>query len=192
MMIMFLMKTKYQNFTRGRNDINKEMSINYSQTHILWDQNEIGDIVEIYSYSVASDIMSGDDDPEPKSVIDCQSRPDWDKWKDAMHAELNSLNKRKVSWPIVTTPRDVKLVGYRWIFVRKRNEKNEVTRYKARLVAQGFSQRLGIDYEETYSLVMDAITFRYLISLAVFKNLEMRLMELLHLTYMGQLKTKSI
>ncbi|GKD34615.1 hypothetical protein Tco_1250124, partial [Tanacetum coccineum] len=41
---------------------------------------------------VTSDIMSGDDDPEPKSVIDYQSRPDWDKWKDAMQAELNSLN----------------------------------------------------------------------------------------------------
>nr|GEV56463.1 retrovirus-related Pol polyprotein from transposon TNT 1-94 [Tanacetum cinerariifolium] len=43
-----------------------------------------GDIDEIFSYSIASDIMSGDDDPEPKSVIDCRSRPDWDKWKDAM------------------------------------------------------------------------------------------------------------
>ncbi|GJT46040.1 copia protein [Tanacetum coccineum] len=94
-----------------------------------------------------------------------------------MQAELNSLNKRKVFGPIVTTPRDVKPVGYRWIFVRKRNEKNKVTRYKARLVVQGFSQRPGIDYEETYSPVMDAITFRYLISLAVSKNLEMRLMK---------------
>ncbi|GJZ07345.1 disease resistance CC-NBS-LRR class family protein [Tanacetum coccineum] len=120
------------------NDINKEMSINYSQTHILWDRNEIGDIDEIFSYFVASD-------PEPKSVIDCQSRPDWDKWKDAMQVELNSLNKRKVFGPIVTAPRDVKPIGYRWVFVRKRNEKNEVT--------------------------------RYLISLAVSKNLEMCLMD---------------
>ncbi|KAL6319511.1 hypothetical protein AAG906_014187 [Vitis piasezkii] len=58
-------------------------------------------------------------------------------------------------------------VGYKWVFVRKRNENNEIIRYKARLVAQGFSQRPGIDYEETYSPVMDAITFRFLISLAV-------------------------
>ncbi|GKE94065.1 retrovirus-related pol polyprotein from transposon TNT 1-94, partial [Tanacetum coccineum] len=94
-----------------------------------------------------------------------------------MQAELNSLNKRKVFGPIVTTPRDVKPVGCRWIFMQKRNEKNEVTRYKARLVAQGFSQRPGIDYEETYSPIMDAITFRYLISLAVSRNLEMRLMD---------------
>ncbi|GJX36102.1 hypothetical protein Tco_0247659 [Tanacetum coccineum] len=93
------------------NDMNKEMSINYSQTNILWDRNELGDIDEIFSYSVASDIMGGDDDPEPKSTIDCQIRPDWDKWKDAMQAELNSLNKRNLFRPIVTIPRDVKLVG---------------------------------------------------------------------------------
>ena len=42
-------------------------------------------------------------------------------------------------------------VGYKWVFVRKCNEKNEIMRYKARLVAQGFSQRLGIDYKETYA-----------------------------------------
>ena len=50
-------------------------------------------------------------------------------------------------------------------------------RYKTRLVAQDFSQRPEIDYEETYSPVMDAITFRYLIILAVSKNLETRLMD---------------
>ena len=49
--------------------------------------------------------------------------------------------------------------------------------YKARLVAQGFSQRPRIDYEETYSLVTDAITFRYLISLAVSEGLDMHLMD---------------
>nr|CAN61800.1 hypothetical protein VITISV_044293 [Vitis vinifera] len=57
------------------------------------------------------------------------------------------------------------------------NENNDIIRYKARLVAQGFSQRPGIDYEETYSLIMDAITFRFLISLVVSEGLDMRLMD---------------
>ena len=48
-----------------------------------------------------------------------------------------------------------------------RNENNEIIRYKAQLAAQGFSRRFSIDYEETYSLVIDAITFRFLISLVV-------------------------
>ncbi|KAJ9546931.1 hypothetical protein OSB04_019474 [Centaurea solstitialis] len=60
---------------------------------------------------------------------------------------------------------------------RKRNENNEIFRYKVHLVAQGFSQRPGIDYEETYSPVMDVITFRYLISLVVSEKLNMQLMD---------------
>ena len=59
----------------------------------------------------------------------------------------------------------------------KRNEKHEIMRYKAWLVAQCFSQRPDIDYDETYALVMDAITFRFLISWVVAKNLDMRLMD---------------
>ena len=103
--------------------------------------------------------------------MECQNRHDWIKWKDAMQAELDSLNKRNVFGSIIPIPKNVKPVGYKWIFVRKRNEKNKIIRYKARLVAQGFLQRPGIDYDETYSPVMDAITFRYLISLVVSKKL---------------------
>ena len=136
---------------------------------------------------MAYDIVNGNEDPEPRSVIECRNRQDWIKWKDAIQAELNSLNKRNVFGPIVLTPETVKPVGYKWVFIRKRNEKNEVVRYKARLVAQGFSQRPGIDYEETYSPVMDAITFRYLISLAVSENLEMRLMDVVTAYLYGSL-----
>uniref|UniRef100_A0A2N9FK49 Reverse transcriptase Ty1/copia-type domain-containing protein n=1 Tax=Fagus sylvatica TaxID=28930 RepID=A0A2N9FK49_FAGSY len=88
---------------------------------------------------------------------------------------------------IVQTPEGVMPVGYKWVFVRKRNEKNEIIRYKARLVAQGFSQRPGIDYEETYSPVMDAITFRFLISLVVTENLDMRLMDVVTAYLYGSL-----
>ena len=69
------------------------------------------------------------------------------------------------------------------MFVRKRNDKNEIARYKARLVAQGFSQRPEIDYDETYSLVMDIIMFRYLIHLSVSEGLDMRLMDVV-ITYL--------
>ena len=104
-----------------------------------------------------------------------------------MQAELDSLNKRNIFGSIIPMPKTVKPVGYKWVFVRKRNEKNEIIRYKARLVAQGFSQRPEIDYDETYSPVMDAITFRYLISLAVSKKLEMRLMDVVTAYLYGSL-----
>ncbi|GKB41205.1 retrovirus-related pol polyprotein from transposon TNT 1-94 [Tanacetum coccineum] len=112
--------------------------------------------------------------PPEKEINDINKE---NKWKEVMQAELNSLNKRKVFGRVVLTPEVVKPVGYRWIFIRKQNKNDEVIRYKARLIAQGFSHRPRIDYEETYSPVMDAITFRYLISLAVSENLDMRLMD---------------
>ena len=62
-------------------------------------------------------------------------------------------------------------------------------RYKARLVAQGFSQRHGIDYEETYSPVMDATTFRYLIYLAVSEGLDMLLMDVVIAYLYGSIDT---
>ncbi|KAJ9541050.1 hypothetical protein OSB04_027556 [Centaurea solstitialis] len=168
------------------NDINKEVAINYGYMENVWNKNKMRNIDDIFSYVVTCDVF-GNDDPEPTSVIECQNRQDWVKWKDAIQVELDSLNKRKVFGPIVLTPEAVTPVGNRWVFVRKRNEKNEIMRYKARLVAQGFSQRPGIDYEETYSPVMDAITFRYLISLAVSKNLEMRLMNVVTAYLYGSL-----
>ena len=78
-------------------------------------------------------------------------------------------------------------VGYKWVFVRKHNEKNEIIRYKALLVAQRFLQRTGINYEETYSPVIDAITFRFFISLVVTKNLDMCLMDVITAYLYGSL-----
>ena len=95
----------------------------------------------------------------------------------------NSLTKQKVFGPVVQTLGNIKSIGYKWVFVRKRNENDEIIRYKTRLVAQGFSQRPGIDYEETYSPIMDAITFRYLISLTVSEGLDMRLMDVVTVIY---------
>ena len=127
---------------------------------------------DAFAYSVATDIMLSDD-IEPRSINDCRRRIDWSNWKQAIQIELDSLAKHKVFGPIVPTPPSVKPVGHKWVFVRKHNEKNEIMRYKARLVVQGFSQHPRIDYEETYSPVMDFITLRYLISLVVSKKLNM-------------------
>ena len=96
-----------------------------------------------------------------------------------MQTKLNSLTKREVFGPVVQTPENVKPVGYKWVFVRKSNYNNEIIRYKARLVAQGFSQRPGIDYEETFSPVMGAITYNFLISLEVPEGLDMCLMNVI-------------
>jgi hypothetical protein len=98
--------------------------------------------------------------------------------------ERNNSGKIELSsktWIIWTcspnTWRCISPAGYKWVFVRKCNEKNEIVRYKAILIAQGFLQKPGIDYEETYFPVVDAITFRFLISLVVTTSLDMCLMD---------------
>ena len=157
---------------------NNEISISYVHKGEKWDRNNF-DVNNIFAFQVALDIIQNDDDPEPQNTNECRQRHDWPKWREAMQTELHSLIKRDVFGPVVQTPASIKPIGNKWVFVRKRNENNDIIRYKARLVAQGFSQRPGIDYEETYSPVMDAITFRFLISLAVSEKVDMRLMDVI-------------
>ena len=101
------------------------------------------------------------------------------QWKKVMQVKLNLLTRREVFGPIVETPKGVKPVGFKLVFARKYNENNEIIRYKTRLVVQGFSQRPNIDFEETYSPIINAITFHFLISLAVSKGLDMCLMDVI-------------
>ena len=65
-----------------------------------------------------------------------------------------------------------------------------MVRYKARLVAQGFTQKPGVDYNETYSPVMSSITFRYLISLAVQNRLSLQLMDVVTAYLYGSLDSE--
>jgi hypothetical protein len=75
--------------------------------------------------------------------------------------------RREVFTNVMPTPPRIFPVGFKWVFIQKRNENNDVVRYKARLVAQGFTQRPDINFNKTYPPVINGITFRYLISLAI-------------------------
>ncbi|CAM9000605.1 unnamed protein product [Rhodiola kirilowii] len=166
-------------------DDNFEMSINYASTGVGWYRDEVN-LNDIFAYSVALEV-TGEDDDDPQTIDECRHRDDWESWKEAIQAELKSLNKRGVFGPVAPTPEGVKPVGYKWVFVRKRNERNEVARYKARLVAQGFTQKPGVDYIETYSHVVDATTLRFLVALAVVERLKMQLMDVVTAYLYGSL-----
>ena len=118
--------------------INTEISlINYVRTREVLDRKQI--IVDnIFAYKIALSITSSDDEIEPQTIAECRRQNDWPMWKGAIQVQLDSLTKHKVFRPIVQTPNGVTPVEYKWVFVHKRNEKNEIMRYKARLVAQGF------------------------------------------------------
>ncbi|KAM1432928.1 hypothetical protein ACFXTO_015414 [Malus domestica] len=104
-------------------------------------------------------------------------------------SKSNSIRLRNIIGLGAPTPPHVKSIGYKWVFVRKRNEKNEIVCYKVCLVVQGFSERSGIDYDETYSPVMDVITFRYLIILVVSEKLSIQLMDVVTAYLYGDLDT---
>ena len=78
---------------------------------------------------------------EPKSVCDVQKSQEW---ADAMRAETDSLHDHNV-WELVELPEGRKPVGSKWVFKLKMNADGSVERCKARLVAQGYSQKEGLD-----------------------------------------------
>jgi hypothetical protein len=118
-------------------------------------------------------------DHDPKTMTKCKQRSDWIKWKEAIEAELDSLRKREVFSNIIPTPPRTYPIRFKWGFIQKRNENNEIMRYKVRLVTQGFTQRPDIDFNETYSAIMNEITFRYLITLVTQKCLSLQLMDVM-------------
>ena len=70
-----------------------------------------------------------------------------------MQAEIESLHDNDV-WDLVPLPEGRKAVGSKWVYKVKRNADGYVERCKARLVAQGYSQKEGLDYDETFSPVV--------------------------------------
>jgi hypothetical protein len=97
------------------------------------------------------------------------------------------LYKREVFLTILPTPLGIFLVGYKWVFIRKWNENNEVVRYKARLMEQGFMQRHDIDFNKYYFSVMNGIILWCLISLVVQNHLSIRLMDVVTTYLYGSL-----
>lgn len=91
------------------------------------------------------------------------------EWEEAMQEEISALNKN-CTWQLVPKPADAELVTCKWVYKLKKNADGTIARYKARLVARGFSQQYGRDYEETFSPVARMVTIRTIISLAANKG----------------------
>ena len=111
---------------------------------------------------------------EPKSVSEAQTNQ---KWLDAMENEIGSLHDNNV-WELVELPGDQKAVGSKWVFKVKTNADGSIERCKARLVAQGYSQQEGLDYDETFSPVVRSESVRSVIALAAMNNLRLHQMDI--------------
>lgn len=126
------------------------------------------------------------DECEPQTMSEALKTPDADEWKAAAEAELESLAENH-AWELVPLPQGKKTVGSRWVFKVKRKEDGSVDRYKCRLVAKGYSQRPGIDFDETFSPVVTFTTIRALIAYATQRGMFIHQMDVVTAFLNGKL-----
>jgi len=120
--------------------------------------------------------LANDQMMEPTTVEEALASTDKEKWLDAMEKEMESLHGNDV-WDLVELPKDRKAVGSKWVFKLKVGADGSVERHKARLVAQGFSQKFGADYDETFCPVVRLESLRTVIALAVQNGLKLHQVE---------------
>ena len=89
-----------------------------------------------------------------------------------MNREMESLKSNQV-WELVEPPSDRKIIGSKWVFKRKIDANGVVERHKARLVAQGCTQKFGLDYEETFSPVVRFESIRTVVALGAQQRLQL-------------------
>ncbi|KAD2393217.1 hypothetical protein E3N88_40194 [Mikania micrantha] len=111
------------------------------------------------------------DSDEPTTYRDAMSKPDFDKWQEAMNIEMQSMYDNQV-WELVTPPLKSKVVGSKWVFKKKTDMHGNLDTYKARLVAKGFTQTQGVDYDETFSPVAMLKSIRILFAIAAYYDYE--------------------
>lgn len=107
----------------------------------------------------------------PASFEEAINSENSDMWKAAMEDEIGSLWKNE-TWTLVTRPESAHIVSNKWVY-RVKSDINRKQTFKARLVAKGFSQKEGIDYQETYSPVVRYESIRVLLAIAAEHALQM-------------------
>ena len=102
---------------------------------------------------------------EPRSLKEALGGEEASKWRAAVQAELEQIEKLD-TWDIVEAPADANIVSSKFVFRLKRDEHGNITKYKARLVARGFTQKFGIDYFDTRVWIVRWETIRNLLAQA--------------------------
>jgi hypothetical protein len=113
---------------------------------------------------------------DPTSFEEAMKSDHSSKWLEAMEDEMRSMNANKV-WDLEIIPKGAKTVGCKWVYKTKLDSQGNIERYKARLVAKGFTQREGIDYNETFSPVSCKDSFRIIMVLVAHYDLELHQMD---------------
>jgi hypothetical protein len=102
---------------------------------------------------------------EPASYMEALISPQCTEWQQPMQLEFASLTSN-MTWDLVALPAGRRIVSSMWSYKAKTDASGAVSRYKARFVAKGCSQREGIDYTETFSPVIRLASLRIFVSIA--------------------------
>lgn len=121
------------------------------------------------------------------SLKEALSGPDCDEWNQAMASEITSILKND-TWQLVDRPKNCQTVGSRMILRNKFNADGKIERRKARLVAQGFSQKPGIHFHETFAPVTRLSSIRLLTSIATRMGMELQQFDIASAYLNGELK----
>ena len=101
---------------------------------------------------------------EPKSVTEALNSEYSEQWLNAMNVEIDNMNRNDV-YDLVELPEDASIIKCKWIFKLKPNK------FKARIVAQGYSQKPGVDYDETFAPVVKFESIRAILSLSAYNSM---------------------
>ena len=93
-----------------------------------------------------------------------------------MKSEMDSIHQKQ-TWELVKLPFGRKPLPYKWVFIYKYVLDSEKWKYKAQIVAKGFKQEHGVDYNEIFSPVVKITTLRLLLGAAVIEDLDLELLD---------------
>jgi hypothetical protein len=124
---------------------------------------------------------------EPSNVHEAVNGEYSNEWKNAMQSEYNSLLENN-TWELVPPPENKNVIGSKWVYKVKRNADGSVERFKARLVAQGYAQSQGIDYEEVFAPVAQYNYIRTLLAVANVCNWDIHQMDVKTAFLQGELE----
>lgn len=99
------------------------------------------------------------------------------EWKEAMSQEFSALQQNQI-WSLVPPSPTINVLDCRWVFRTKTNADGSFQRQKARLVAKGYHRLHGLDYNETFSLVLKPSTIRLILSIAVTRSWPLRQLDI--------------
>jgi hypothetical protein len=130
---------------------------------------------------------SSEEVPTPSTYIEAISSKYQRQWSIAIKEQLNSLAANN-TWTEVDKPKGINLVTPKWVFKVKRLPNGQIDKYKARLVARGFTQQYGIDYLETLSPVVRLESLRIIFAIAAAKRLVLHQMDVVSAYLIGELQ----